>query len=73
MFTAQERAALAKVVAMQQVPADISAALQRRLDQAQVPADQRPDYHKRVRFCFDFCTSWLRREKWLSQISSGSP
>ena len=35
---------------MQQVPADISAAFQRRLDQAQVPANQRPDYHKWVRF-----------------------
>jgi len=40
---------------MQQVPADISASFQRRLDQAQVPADQRPDYHKWVRFYFDFC------------------
>ena len=35
---------------MQQVPADISAAFQRRLDEAQVPANQRPDYHKRVLF-----------------------
>src|ERR1017187_2412352 len=42
-------------VAMQQVPADIWAAFERRLDQAQVPADQRPDYHKWVRFYFDFC------------------
>lgn len=40
---------------MQQVPADISAAFERRLDQAQVPADQRPDYHKWVRFYFHFC------------------
>ena len=40
---------------MQQVPADIWAAFERRLDQAQVPADQRPDYHKWVRFYFDFC------------------
>jgi hypothetical protein len=35
---------------MQQVPADISVAFQRRLDQAQVPANQRSDYHKWVRF-----------------------
>jgi hypothetical protein len=40
---------------MQQVPADIWAAFERRLDQAQVPADQRPDYHKWVRFYCDFC------------------
>ena len=43
---------------MQQVPADISAAFQRRLDQAQVPPDQRPDYHKWVRFYLDFCTKY---------------
>jgi hypothetical protein len=35
---------------MQQVTADIWAAFERRLDQAQVPTDQRPDYHKWVRF-----------------------
>jgi len=40
---------------MQQVPADIWAAFERHLDQAQVPADQRPDYHKWVRYYFDFC------------------
>ena len=43
---------------MQQVPADISAAFERRLDQAQVPANQRPDYHKWVRFYLDFCTKY---------------
>ena len=43
---------------MQQVPADISAAFQRRLDQAQVPPDQRPDYHKWVRFYLHFCTKY---------------
>jgi hypothetical protein len=42
---------------MQQVPADTSAAFQRRLDQAQVSADQRQDYHKWVRFYLDFCYS----------------
>jgi hypothetical protein len=40
---------------MQQVPADIWAAFERRLDQAQVPADHRLDYHKWVRFYFDLC------------------
>ena len=43
---------------MQQVPAEIWAAFERRLDQAQVPADQRPDYHKWVRFYLDFCTKY---------------
>jgi hypothetical protein len=31
---------------MQQVLADISAAFERRPDEVQVPANQRPDYHK---------------------------
>jgi hypothetical protein len=35
---------------MQHVPAETWAAFERRLDQAQVPADQRPGYHKCVRF-----------------------
>jgi hypothetical protein len=43
---------------MQQVPADTSAAFQRRLDQAQVPADQRQDYQKWVCFYLDFCTKY---------------
>ena len=55
---AQERAASAKVVARQQVAADISAALQRRLDQAQVPANQRRDYEKWLRFYLDICTKY---------------
>jgi hypothetical protein len=37
---------------MQQVPAEISTAFERRLDRARVPAPQRPDYHKWVRFYF---------------------
>ena len=40
---------------MQQVPTDIRAAFERRLDRAQVPVDQRPNYHKWVWFYFDFC------------------
>ena len=43
---------------MQQVSADIWAAFERRLDQAQVPAGQRPDYLKWVRFYFDFCSKY---------------
>ena len=43
---------------MQQVSPDIWAAFERRLDQAQVPAGQRPDYLKWVRFYFDFCSKY---------------
>ena len=53
--SAQGGAVSATDVAMQQVPADIWAAFERRLDEAQVPTDQRPDYHKWVRFYFHFC------------------
>ena len=44
-------------VAMQQVPPDLWAVYERRLDQAQVPADQRPDDHKWVRFSSIFATN----------------
>ncbi len=47
---AKEKSEPSDFIAMQQVPADISAAFQRRLDQAQVPANQRPDYHKWMLF-----------------------
>ena len=43
---------------MQQVSPDIWAAFERRLDQAQVPAGQRPGYLKWVRFYFDFCSKY---------------
>ena len=43
---------------MQQVSPDIWAAFERRLDQAQVPPGQRPDYLKWVRFYFDFCSKY---------------
>ena len=36
----------------------IWAAFERRLDQAQVPADQRPDYHNWTRFYLDFCRKY---------------
>jgi len=38
---------------MDEVPAEISTALERRLDRAGVPASQRPDYRKWVRFYFN--------------------
>ena len=43
---------------MQQVPAELSTAFERWLDQAQVPAHQRPDYPKWVRFYLDFWTKY---------------
>ena len=43
---------------MQQVPPDVWAAFERRLDQAQVPSGQRPDYLKWVRFYSDFCAKY---------------
>ena len=46
----QERAVSTLHIAMQQVSPEISAAFERRLDRARVPATQRPDYHKWVRF-----------------------
>jgi hypothetical protein len=48
----RERAVSAIDVAMQQVPAEIWTAFERRLDRARVPAPQRPDYHKWVCFYF---------------------
>jgi hypothetical protein len=45
----------AKHVAMQQVARETWAAFERRLERAQVPAPQRPDYHKWTRFYLDFC------------------
>jgi hypothetical protein len=40
---------------MQQVPAEIWATLERRFDEVQLPAPQRPDCRKWVRFYLDFC------------------
>ena len=45
----------ARDVAILQVPPDLWAAYEWRLDPAQVPVDQRSDYLKWVRFYFDFC------------------
>src|SRR5208337_4728482 len=48
----------AKQVAMQQVARETWVAFERRLERAQVPAPQRPDYHKWTRFYLDFCQSY---------------
>ncbi len=40
---------------MQPVSAEIRVAYDRKLDRAQVPASERPDYHKWLRFYLDFC------------------
>jgi Phage integrase, N-terminal SAM-like domain len=43
---------------MQQVAQETWIAFERRLEQAQVPAPQRPDYHKWTRFYLDFCQKY---------------
>jgi hypothetical protein len=48
----------AKHVAMQQVAKETWVAFERRLERAQVPAPQRPDYHKWTRFYLDFCRKY---------------
>jgi hypothetical protein len=40
---------------MQQVARETWVAFERRLERAQVPAPQRPDYHRWTRFHLDFC------------------
>jgi hypothetical protein len=40
---------------MQQVARETWVAFEQRLERAQVPAPQRPDYHKWTRFYLDFC------------------
>src|SRR5271167_3843811 len=40
---------------MQEVPQDVAAAFERQLDRARVPATQRPDYCKWLRFYLGFC------------------
>ena len=53
--SAQGWAVRAKSVAMQPVSPEVWATFERRLDEARVPAPQRPDYCKWVCFYFDFC------------------
>ena len=40
---------------MAQLASETSVAYERRLERAQVPAPQRPDYHRWIRFYLDFC------------------
>jgi hypothetical protein len=54
-ISAQGWAVSAKHVAMQQVARETWVSFERRLERAQVPAPQRPDYHKWTRFYLDFC------------------
>jgi Phage integrase, N-terminal SAM-like domain len=46
---------------MQQVSAEVWATLERRLDETRVPAPQRPDCRKWVRFYLDFCHKYGHR------------
>ena len=48
----------AKDVLMQQVAEETRVAFERRLERARVPAPQRPDYQKWVRFYLDFCRKY---------------
>ena len=48
----------AKHVVMQQVAEETRVAFERRLERARVPAPQRPDYQKWVRFYLDFWTKY---------------
>ena len=43
---------------MQQVAEETRVAFERRLERARVPAPQRPDYQKWVRFYLDFCRKY---------------
>ena len=45
---------------MQQVARETWVAFERRLERAQVPASQRPDYHRWTRFYLDFCHKYGR-------------
>ena len=45
---------------MQQVARETWVAFERRLERAQVPAPQRPDYHRWTRFYLDFCHKYGR-------------
>src|SRR5438045_3680890 len=43
---------------MQQLPSELVANFERRLDRAQVPPSKRPEYHKWVRFYLYFCQKY---------------
>ena len=56
--SAPGRAVSATILAMQQVARETRVAFERRLERAQVPAPQHPDYHKWTRFYLDFCSKY---------------
>ncbi len=62
---------------MQQVARETWVAFERRLERAQVPAPQRPNYHKWTRFCLDFCHKYghpprspISLEPFLSKLAA---
>src|ERR1035437_4127441 len=67
-ISARGWAVSAKHVAMQQVARETWVAFERRLERAQVPAPQRPDYHKWTRFYLDFCHKYGSSEKYLPGV-----
>jgi hypothetical protein len=57
-----------QIVPMQQVARETWEVYERRLVQAQVPAPQRPDYHKWTRFYFDFCQKYAHPPRSLTSL-----
>ena len=62
---------------MRAVPPEVWATFERRLDEVRVPAPQRPDYRKWVRFYLDFChkyghpaASLRSRDPFLAKLAS---
>jgi hypothetical protein len=53
---------------MQQVARETWVAFERRLERAQVPASQRPDYHKWTRFYLDFCHKYGHPPRSLTSL-----
>jgi hypothetical protein len=53
---------------MQQVARETWVAFERRLERAQVPAAQRPDYHKWTRFYLDFCHKYRHPPRSLTSL-----
>ena len=53
---------------MQQVDRETWVAFERRLERVQVPAAQRPDYHKWTRFYLDFCHKYGHPPRSLTSL-----
>ena len=60
-------------VAMEQVRRKTCVAFERRLDWAGVPAPQRPDYRKGVRFYLDFCHNTPKNPRGPRKLGSPIP